>query len=467
MSGVPFVPTAAEMAEAFGGVLVAGAAATALPAVSIDTRTLEPGALFVALIGPSFDGHAFVADAVARGARGIVVSDVRAAAGLPEALPVIRVDDTLRGMQHAARVVRRRSGTRVVAITGSAGKTTTKEITAALLSTHVTTFRTQGNLNNHIGLPLSLFQLRTCPAMAVVELGMSGAGEVRRLVEIAEPDVRVWLNVGSAHLGHFASIESIADAKAEILEHAGRDDLLVANAADPLVMQRVAGFVGRTVTFGVNVGADVAVRAVSALGPDGMRATLVAGRDAAPFETPLLGEGNLANIAAAAAVALDAGVPFDTVVRTVPTIGPAPHRGQVVQAPGGWTVIDDAYNSSPEALQRALAAVGASSARRVVLLGEMLELGGSSARLHADCGRAVAAVAPDVLAVVGGDAAEALAAGAIEAGFDPARVTHDASSDTLAARVRSLVRPGDVVLVKGSRGIAMDRVVAALLEEES
>ena len=465
MSESGFVLTAAEMAEAFGGTLAAGVAATALPDVSIDTRTLQPGALYVALVGPTFDGHAFVADAVARGAAGVVVSDLRATEGLPPAVPIIHVADTLQGMQQAAHVVRRRSGTRVVAITGSAGKTTTKEIAAALLSTHVTTFRTHGNLNNHIGLPLSLFHLHTCPAMAVVELGMSGPGEIRRLVEIAEPDVRVWLNVGSAHLGHFASIEGIADAKAEILEGAGRDDLLVANAGDPLVMARVQHFAGQTLTFGVDVAADVAVRDVEALGPAGMRATLVARGHSATFSTPLLGEGNLANIAAAAAVALDAGVPFDAVVRTVPTIGPAPHRGQVVQAPGGWTVIDDAYNSSPEALQRVLAALEAVRGRRVVLLGEMLELGEASVALHAEAGRAVAALAPDVLAVVGGAAAEALVRAAVDAGLDPARASHESDSATLAARVRSLVRPGDVVLVKGSRGIAMDRVVAALVEE--
>src|SRR5690606_19650090 len=200
MSGTSFVLTAAEMAEAFGGTLVAGAGTTPLPTLSIDTRTLAPGDLFVALTGPRFDGHAFVADAHARGAAGVVVAR-------PESVPetartsavVIAVHDTLAGMQQAATVIRRRSGTRVVAITGSAGKTTTKEIAASLLSAHFTTFRTAGNLNNHIGLPLTLFGLRTAPQVAVVELGMSGAGEIRRLVEIAEPDVRAWLNVGSAH----------------------------------------------------------------------------------------------------------------------------------------------------------------------------------------------------------------------------------------------------------------------------
>lgn len=465
MSGLPFVLNAAEMAEAFGGTLVAGDASTPLPEVSIDTRTLQTGALFIAIVGPRFDGHTFVREAVARGAAGVVVQPASQVADLPAHVAVIEVADTLAGMQQAASVVRRRSQTRLVAITGSAGKTTTKEITAALLAPHVTTFRTQGNLNNHVGLPLSLFGLRTCPAMGVVELGMSGFGEIRRLVEIATPEVRVWTNVGSAHLGAFASVEEIAQAKAEILHGAQPDDVLVANSGDARVMQHARGFIGRTVTFGVNVDADVQVRDVESRGAQGMRARLVTSAGTCAFETSLLGEGNLANIAAATAVALDAGVPLDAISESIGGLTAAPHRGQVIVAPGGWTIIDDAYNSSPEALQRALASLGAASGRRVALLGEMLELGPASGALHLTCGRAAVVSGVDLLATVGGAPAEALARGAVMAGLPADAVSHDASSDDLARRVRGLVRPGDVVLVKGSRGIAMDRVVAALMGE--
>lgn len=465
MNGTPFVLTAGEMADAFRGHLMSGPANTPLPDVSIDTRTLLPGALFVALKGPRLDGHAFIDQAVRRGAAAIVVSDPEAARHL-QGTAVIHVDDTLHGMQQAANLVRRRSGTCVVAITGSAGKTTTKDITAALLATHATTFKTQGNLNNHIGLPLSLFNLHTCPVMGVFELGMSGMGEIRRLVEIAEPDIRVWTNVGSAHLGHFASVDEIAEAKAEILHAATQDDVLVANAADARVMQFARGFAGRTVTFGVDVDADVQVRGAVNRAEQGMRARLVAGDRDEAFETALLGEGNLSNIAAAAAVALDCGVPFDQVVRTVRTISPAAHRGEVLHAPGGWTVIDDAYNSSPEALTRALAILGAAHGRRrVAVIGEMLELGDASAALHAACGRAAAAADVDRLVVVGGSPVEALAAAAVSAGIPAADITHEPTSDALVGDVRELVRPGDVVLVKGSRAIALDRVVAALMEE--
>jgi UDP-N-acetylmuramoyl-tripeptide--D-alanyl-D-alanine ligase len=460
MAGPGFVPTAAEMAEAFGGELCAGAPATPMPTVSIDSRTIGAGALFVALRGPRFDGHAFVPAALARGAAGVVVSVVPP--DLPDGVVVVRVPDTLFGLQRAANAVRRRAKTRLVAITGSVGKTTTKDITAALLARRLTTFRAHGNLNNHIGLPLSLFELRTQPDIGVVELGMSGFGEISRLVAIAEPEIRVWTNVGSAHLMHFASKEDIARAKAEILERAAPDHLLVANAGDPRVMEHAEAFAGRTVTFGVGVKADVSVTDAHSMAHNGMRGVLHAGGRTAPISTPLIGEGNLANVAAGAAVALECGVPFDDIVEAVTTLEASSGRGQVSVAPLGWTVIDDAYNSSPEALRRSLQTLATCPGRRVAFLGEMLELGSTSAALHAECGRAAAAAGLDLLVTVGGTPAEVLASEAIAAGMPRERVWYEPTSAELAGRVRSLVRPGDTVLVKGSRGIGMERVVAVL-----
>jgi UDP-N-acetylmuramoyl-tripeptide--D-alanyl-D-alanine ligase len=227
--------TAALVAEATDGRLMAGGADRAFDAVSIDSRSIAPGALFVAIKGDRFDGHAFTGDAVARGAAGLLVSEMPARADVP----VILVRDTVVALQALARAVRRASGARVIAVTGSAGKTTTKEITADLLAARYRVFRTRGNLNNHIGLPLSLLELRSGPDMAVVELGMNHEGEIRTLVGIAEPDVRVWINVGDAHIGHFGSREAVARAKAEVLEGATAETLIVANADDPLVAAHV------------------------------------------------------------------------------------------------------------------------------------------------------------------------------------------------------------------------------------
>lgn len=460
MSGMPFALTAGEMATAFGGVLAHGPADRSLPNVSIDTRTIAPGDLFVAIRGPRFDGHAFVADAVSRGAGGVVVSD--AASVTSTVVPTIVVDDTLRGLQEAALVIRRLAGSTVVAITGSAGKTTTKEIAATLLSRRFTTFRNRGNLNNHIGLPLSLFELRTAPDYAVVELGMSGFGEIRRLVTIAEPQVRVWTNVGEAHLGFFASVDQIAVAKQEILEEATADQVFVANAGDARVMARVPEFPGEVITFGVDVPADVAITNVRTRGFDGTTARLSMRGEVRDISTRLLGTPNLANIAAASAVALHAGIAPDDIVDGVADLEPASHRGEVVRTASGWVVIDDAYNSSPSALVRALQTLATTPGRHVAVLGEMLELGEFSERYHAECGKAAAQLGLGVVVAVGGAPARALADAAIAAGAGDVHYVGDSAAGATLAR--QLVRDGDAVLVKGSRGIRMEAVVTALTE---
>lgn len=456
----PFALTAAEMAQAFGGTLWHGPAERSLPTVSIDTRTLRSGDLFVALKGPRFDGHAFVAQALARGAGALVVSDASAVTATD--VPVIVVDDTLRGLQDAGRVIRRRAQSTVVAITGSAGKTTTKEIAGTLLGRRFTTFRNRGNLNNHIGLPLSLFELHTAPQMAVLELGMSGFGEIRRLVEIAEPQVRVWTNVGEAHLGFFSSVEDIAVAKQEILEGAAPDHVFVANAGDPRVRARIAGFPGRVVTFGVDVAADVTVTDIGTRGFEGTTATLTLRGDAHRIETRLIGTANLANVAAGAAVAVTCGVPASDIVAGVADLVPAAHRGEVVRAPGGWVVIDDAYNSSPSALTTALQTLTSTTGRHVAVLGEMLELGDFAASYHAQCGTAAGELGVAIVIAVGGAPAKALADAATAAGVRD--VHYVADSQQAATLARDRVQAGDAVLVKGSRGIRMEVVVQALTE---
>ena len=460
--------SAAEIAAATGGTLLSGDAARRVERWSIDTRTLQPGDLFVAVRGERFDGHEFVASALAAGAVGAVVT---ATPSLPEAgkggpAPLlIKVADTTRALQDGAREIRRRSGAKVVAITGSAGKTTTKELTAEFLSGTRTVFRNRGNLNNHIGLPLSLLELRSRPDVAVVELGMNHAGEIRTLVGIAEPDVRVWTNVGDAHLGFFATADDVADAKAEILEQARPGDLLVSNADDERIESRAQWFGGRILTFGLSDRAHVRASAVRHRGLDGMTALVSSPGGTFEVDTSLLGTGNLLNVLAAAAVAIDMGVPVDDIARRAAAMKPAPHRGELLRLPGGVTLIDDSYNSSPAALKRSLETVAAAkgSARKIAVLGEMLELGDHSTRLHEDSGVAAAAAGLEVLIAVGGAAAERMAEAARVAGV-PA-VVHAATSDEAIKVALQRVRPGDLVLVKGSRGIRTDLVVDRLKAE--
>jgi UDP-N-acetylmuramoyl-tripeptide--D-alanyl-D-alanine ligase len=465
----PVPLTAGDIAAATGGQLIAGAPQTAIGRVSIDTRTLTPGDLFVALRGERFDGHQFVAAALDGGALGAVVEAPRGPADYAARASslLIGVTDTTRALQLVARDVRRRSAAKVVAITGSAGKTTTKEITAEFLAARYRVFRNKGNLNNHIGLPLSLLELRSRPEIAVVELGMNHPGEIRTLIGIAEPEVRVWTNVGDAHMGFFGSADEIADAKAEILENARPGDTLVANANDERVMARSRAFPGRVVTFGLDVPADVQAASVELRGLDGSRARVHTARGEFTLSSPLLGLGNLSNVLAATTVALELGAPIEAIQERARQLRPASHRGELIRLPGGITLIDDSYNSSPSALRQALEVMAAAEgcARKVAVLGEMLELGEHAGRLHAACGQAAAAARLDMLIAVGGEPARALAQAAMAHGMDAANVSHAPTNGEAADLALSRVRPGDLVLVKGSRGIGTDLVVERLKAE--
>ena len=468
----PLVLRPDELAAAAGWQVVTGRTDVEVGGVSIDSRRVRPGDLFVAIRGQRFDGHQFVHNAVNKGAAGLVISD-RSAVGVPvgespaRARPfVIVVPDTIRALQLMGRYVRRASGTRVVAVTGSVGKTTTKELTAAVLADRYDVSRTEGNLNNHIGLPLALFELRRRPEVAVVELGMNHTGEIRTLVGIAEPEIRVWTNVAEVHSEFFDSVDAIADAKAEILEGSTDQTRLVANAADPRVMNRVTNFPGGLTTFGIDVPADIRASALRSLGLAGMEATLETAAGSNTLRTSLLGEGSVANTLAAIAVALQFQLPLETVLARVATFEAQPRRGQVVRV-GEITIVDDSYNSNPMALERVLAAVGQTQdpARRVAVLGEMLELGERSETLHRQCGRAVVSAGFDVLLVVGGQPVRALSDAAMEAGLPAASVFRCTTSHEAADQIGRLVRAGDVVLVKGSRGIGTDRIVDRLKSE--
>jgi UDP-N-acetylmuramoyl-tripeptide--D-alanyl-D-alanine ligase len=429
--------------------------------VVIDTRVTQPGDVFVALRGTRYDAHQFVPEAFERGARGAIVErGFAGAAGAATGGTLIAVDDTTTALQRLARSVRRASGTRVVAITGSAGKTTTKEAVAELLAGRFRVVRNKGNLNNHIGLPLSLLQLRDRPDVAVMELGMNHAGEISTLVDIAEPETRVWTNVGDAHIGFFASADAIADAKAEILERAAPDHLLVCNADDRRISARVGGFRGRIMTFGTSTDAMVRAEEIESLGIDGTRARLVTPAGSCAMRSSLLGRGNLLNVLAATAVAVEFGVPLDEIAAGVGRLRAAERRGVVSRLRSGVILIDDSYNSSPAALTRALETLAAETRapRKVAVVGEMLELGAHGMALHRDAGRTAAASGLRVLFAVGGPAARALADAAVQAGMPASAVRYVESSEAAAAEVTDAVQAGDLVLVKGSRGTRTDIV---------
>ena len=423
--------------------------------------------MFVAIRGDRFDGNAYVAEAVGKGAVGALVSDASLTTTAALAgTPLVVVPETIAALQRLASRVRRESGSAVVAVTGSAGKSTTKEIIAEFLAARYTVFRNRGNLNNHIGLPLSLLELRTKPDIGVLELGMNHFGEIRALVKIAEPDVRVWTNVGPAHLEFFGTVEAIAEAKAEILEGADKDALLVANADDDLVMRHAGTFAGRVRTFGVERPADVRALAVRDLGIDGTAAIVRTPIGETEIRTPLPGTANLSNVLAATAVAIRFDVPLADIVERAARLKPVARRGQVIRA-GGVTIVDDSYNSNPRALSRALAMLAGETrfARRVAVVGEMLELGTTSAELHRIAGEEIARADVGELVAVGGANARALAEGARHAGMPASRVHYVENSTAAADLAATLIQPGDLVLVKGSRGVRTEVVVDRLKAE--
>jgi UDP-N-acetylmuramoyl-tripeptide--D-alanyl-D-alanine ligase len=455
------------VATQMDGSIVTGGRAREFADVSIDSRTVKADELYIGIRGERFDGAEFASAAIEAGAAGVVVPRGWSQKVSAERnVVVIEVDDTTSALQALAHGVRREAGTKVVAITGSAGKTTTKEITSEFLETRYRVVRNRGNFNNHIGLPLSLIELRRRPEVAVVELGMNHAGEIRTLVRVADPDVRVWTNVGEAHLGFFASVDAIADAKAEILEEASASTLLVANADDPRISARIGSFRGRVVTFGIDADADVRACDVVDRGIEGISARVKTRSGAVDVSTPLVGRANLANILAATAVAEEFSIPLTEIAAKASRLRPAAHRGEIVRLANGITIVDDSYNANPTATRKALEVLASGRAsRRIAVIGEMLELGERSSELHAGVGRAAATAGVDLLLAVGGAPAKAMADAAIQSGMPAASVHYFATSGDAAAAAVSSVKAGDLVLVKGSRGVKTDLVVERLKAE--
>ena len=422
----------------------------------LDSRQVEGGELFFALPGEETDGHRFVAAALERGAAAAVVSRPVEADG-----PLIQVEDSYRALHDLTRAMRRQAPRHLVAITGSAGKTTTKELLAAMLAERYLVGKSPGNLNNLYGFPLALLGIDDESDWMVAEMGMSVPGELAQISRLGLPDVGVFTNVRAAHLESFGSLRAIAEAKAELLAGVSAEGLVVANADDPEVMWIAAKHPGRVVTYGLE-SAETDVRAVELerLEPVGTRFRLLAGRTVEVVEQrvdlPLHGRYNVENFLAAAATALALGVEAEAIASAVSGLTPTAGRGEVRSLASGAVLIDDSYNSNPAALAQALeAAADLDGARHWAVLGDMLELGPDAARFHRDAGRAAVAAGFDPVFGVG-ELCRELVAAASDAG---AHTAWWPTAQEAAAEI-ALPRAGDVVLIKGSRGIALDHVVS-------
>jgi len=435
---------------------------------SIDSRTLSAGQLFFALRGPRFDGHQFVGQAFARGAAGAVVEQVfRQGCAAQWGPALIAVRNTAEALKQLACAVRRKWGRRLIAITGSTGKTTTKEMLAAVLGRRFRVLKSPGNLNNDFGLPLALLALEPEHEVAVMELAMSAPGEIARLARIAEPQVGVVTNVAPVHLQSFDSVEAIARAKRELIDNLEAGSTAVLNRDDERVRRFPEGFAGRVLTFGFDEGADFRALELRA-GPGHETRFRVAGPGFdCEVHLPLPGRHNVQNALAAIAAASLFEIPPGEFQQALATFQTLHQRCEILTLPLGVTVVNDSYNSNPRAMETMLETLAAwpGARRRIVVAGEMRELGPTSPDWHREVGRKCAESKVDWLLGVQGDA-QFFLEGAFEGGLPGERGRFFAGAEEAGEFCRALLLPGDVILVKGSRVVGLEKVIQLLFAAE-
>ncbi|XXF76459.1 UDP-N-acetylmuramoyl-tripeptide--D-alanyl-D-alanine ligase [Myxococcaceae bacterium GXIMD 01537] len=448
-----------EVVQATGALRRGGAAPATFEAVCTDTRALTRGCLFVALRGERFDAHDFLGQAALAGAAGAVVQKGRVAAP-PEGLVLYEVEDTLAALGGLARLHRQRFRIPVAAVGGSNGKTTTKEMVGAILAVRGPALKTEGNLNNEVGAPLMLLRLEPSHVAAVIEVGMNRPGELERLVQVVLPDAAVITVVQPEHLEGLGSIEGVAEAEGELLRGLQSTALAVVNLDDPLIPPQAARSAARKLTFGRAEAADVRLVDVETRGREGLLVTVRhEGRDWR-VRLSFIGEHNAQNATAAFALALALGYSPEECVRGLEAARPYARRLNVLDGEGGVVVIDDCYNANPASMNAALDTLGAlvpQGGRAVAVLGDMLELGPGELEEHAALGERARDKAR-LLAFFGPRSRK---------GFEAASGLGEAAShftevEPLVSWLKARLRAGDVVLVKGSRGMRLERVVAAL-----
>jgi len=453
------LPNLTEIAEIIGGRLQGQPLVEQPTRVSTDSRTLQCGELFFALPGEQFDGHDFVAPALRAGAAAAVVS--RRLAEIPENAPLIQVEDTLRAYGRLGGWHREQSKARVIAITGSTGKTTTKRLLSGILCRQGPTLVAPGTENNEIGVPRTLLRLTDEHRFCVLEFGMRGRGEIAYLAEISHPEIGVLTNIGASHLGRLGSREVIAQSKAELLQALPPEGRAILNADDFFfgLLQEISA--APVLSFGLSPQADVRAENIELLGLAGSRFGLCLGEQRMDIELPLLGEHNISNALAAAAAAWAATGSTEGLQEGLREAKSEPMRGQVLNLPGPLTIINDAYNASPTSVAAALDLLASLPGRKVLVLGDMLELGEYAEREHRQVGERAAAGGVAWLVAVGPGAAWAAEA-ARERGLATSSVADAAAA---LGVLREGLQPGDVVLVKASRRLALEQVVQGLQDD--
>ncbi len=458
-----------EVLSATGGKLLQGEKNILFQGISTDSRTIGEGELYFALTGPRFDGHHYALEALEKRAAGVVVEKTKARDihwNGHQAKAIILVEDTLQALGDLARERRRKYPIPVVALTGSNGKTTSKEMIAACLETKFPVLKNRGNWNNLIGLPLTLLRLTERERVVVLEMGMNAPGEIRRLTEIAEPDVGLITNVEKVHLEGLGSLERLKEEKGELFRRMKKDGTIVVNCDDPRVRDLAKEFQGQKITFGIEEPSDVTARGIRLRGLRGTSFTLVFEGEEREITLPLLGRQFVPDALSAVAIAALFGIDLDVVKGVLEHFRPAPMRMEIHSLGNGSTLINDAYNANPRSVEMALEALAEAKGggRAIAVLGDMLELGNHAEEAHRLAGRRVGEHSIDLLLALG-EWAPVVVESAIRHGIEPEKTKVLESHGEAIAFLKRVLREGDWVLIKGSRRMAMEKIVEGLTEE--
>jgi UDP-N-acetylmuramoyl-tripeptide--D-alanyl-D-alanine ligase len=454
---------AEEIIESTGAEF-SGAPGFVFKGISTDSRTIAPGNLFVALTGDRFDGHDFLEDVLEKGAAGILVRKDRSAkVPARDSINVFRVDDTLRALGDIARFWRSSFKAPVIAITGSSGKTTTKEMAANIISQARPVLKSEGNFNNLIGVPLTIFRMGEGYEAAILEMGTNHPGEIARLTEIAKPDIGLITNIGEAHLEGLKDLESIRKEKTDLFRVMNDRGIAIFNADDPSIMLDTH-WRGSQITFGIRNNALVRATHIRKEREQGVCFILRIGDTSREIAMNVLGEHHVYNALAAAACAWSLGISRELICQGLMSFKPVGGRMEIVRLGNGAFLLNDAYNANPISVRGALAALKdlKGESRSVVVLGDMLELGEHSERLHEDIGALIAETGVD-RAILKGQYSGSVKKGAVKSGMSPDRIIVESDPEIVAAQVNSTVGKGDWVLVKGSRGMKMEDTIKAVV----
>jgi UDP-N-acetylmuramoyl-tripeptide--D-alanyl-D-alanine ligase len=458
--------TVREIVSAIGGRLVSGSSDRYIQGLSTDSRKMVPGHMFLALKGEQYDGHDFLHEAVHAGAVGLIVEPAAPIQGglYENTLAVVAVPSTLKALGDLALWWRRQWDGKIIAVTGSNGKTTTKEMAASILSLKAHTMRSPGNFNNLIGLPLSILLLGEEHKLAVLEMGMNRPGEIARLTRIAEPQIGVITNVARAHLEGLGDLEGVAAAKGELLQEMSQESTAILNGDSELTKRYASLFQGPIITFGLNPGNRVRAESMRCSKNSAQAFTLNIDDERIQVRINLIGTHNVLNALAGAAIAFSLSLPMDLIARGLEGFQPLKGRLQVIDVNGGIRIIDDTYNSNPSSLNAALQTIKELKDKEhglVVCLGEMLELGKEAAKYHFNAGQRIAGMGTRYLVVLGEHARHVIE-GAYDAGMHTGQTSLATTHTEMLEAIKANVRPGDIVFLKGSRRVGLDKVVEGM-----